>query len=775
MRENSELLEQYQEMRRAAERQAAMQPEVLHAMSPEEFIHTIHELQVHQIELEMQNENLRAVHSQLAAAEARYFDLYDLAPVGYLSVSKEGVILESNLTADTLLGVPRSGLNKRPISQFIFKDDQDIYYRHRQQLLGTSEPQQCELRMLKGGEKPFWARLEETLGTERGGKPVCRLVLSDISERKRLEQALADSMAHLQAIVETEPECVKIVSPAGTLLEMNSAGLKMIEAESLARAQSRPLIEFVAPEHQTAFRELLRCVIQGRSGTLEFVSVGLRGGRRWLESHAVPLRDPHTGDTNLLSVTRDITERKQAEVALLALSARQKAILAAVPDIIMEVDVNKVYTWANQAGIEFFGEDVLGKQADSYFEGEQHTYGVVQPLFNGNETVIYVESWQRRRDGEKRLLAWCCRVLKDSSGNVTGALSSALDITERKQIEEKLQESEKKFRSFFELTADLVAIADIEGHFRQINPAWSKTFGYSNEELLAKPFMDFIHPDDKERTRQVIAEKLKRGETVLTFENRYIRKDGSVVWLEWTSHPDTAKGCVFAIARDVTARKQAEERIRQLARHLETVREEEHKRFADELHDELGQILTAIKIDLATVAAECPAEGRLKTKIVGVQKLLADGVLGVHTLCRELRPGALDDLGLKEALDGLTADWKPRTDVKCVFSADIDEEVLTDKIRTAVFRIVQEALTNVSNHAQASQVEVNLVADECILHFSVADNGRGMAPGAESKPETFGLLGMRERLEALGGELHIESSPGKGTHIEGAIPLLREE
>jgi PAS domain S-box-containing protein len=477
------------------------------------------------------------------------------------------------------------------------------------------------------------------------------------------------------------------------------------------------------------------------------------------------------GRSLLLVACRDISERKQAEVALLALSARQKAILAAVPDIIMEVDVNKVYTWANQAGIEFFGEDVLGKQADSYFEGEQHTYGVVQPLFNGNETVIYVESWQRRRDGEKRLLAWCCRVLKDSSGNVTGALSSALDITERKQIEKKLRESEEEFRSFFELTADLAAIADIEGHFRQINSAWSKTLGYPEEELLGKPFMDFIHPDDKERTRQVIAEKSKRGKTILTFENRYIRKDGSVVWLEWTSHPDTAKDRVFAIARDVTARRQAEERIRQLARHLETVREEEHKRFADALHDELGQALTAIKIDLATVAAECPAEDRLKAKIVRAQKLLAEGILGVHTLCRELRPGALDDLGLKEALDGLTADWKPRTDVKCVFSADIDEEVLTDKIRTAVFRIVQEALTNVSNHAQASQVVVNLVADECILHFSVADNGRGMAPGAESKPETFGLLGMRERLEALGGELHIESSPGKGTRIEGSIPL----
>ncbi|MBM4135884.1 MAG: PAS domain S-box protein [Nitrospira sp.] len=120
---------------------------------------------------------------------------------------------------------------------------------------------------------------------------------------------------------------------------------------------------------------------------------------------------------------------KQSEEALRSLSLIYEAILASVPDIIMEVDNNKVYTWANKAGYEFFGNDVIGKEADFYFEGEQKTYSIVEPLFKGSEDVIYVESWQRRKDGEKRLLVWWCRVLKDSSGNVIGALSTARDIT----------------------------------------------------------------------------------------------------------------------------------------------------------------------------------------------------------------------------------------------------------------------------------------------------------------------------------------------------------
>jgi PAS domain S-box-containing protein len=137
-------------------------------------------------------------------------------------------------------------------------------------------------------------------------------------------------------------------------------------------------------------------------------------------------------------VTRDITGSKKAQENIDKLFLRQQIILSAIPDILMEVDANKVYTWANEAGLEFFGKDVIGKEASFYFEGEQDVYDRVAPLFYGSEEVIYIESWQRRQDGQKRLLAWWCRVLKDGEGNVTGALSSARDITERQQAEERL-------------------------------------------------------------------------------------------------------------------------------------------------------------------------------------------------------------------------------------------------------------------------------------------------------------------------------------------------
>jgi PAS domain S-box-containing protein len=170
--------------------------ENVEALSPRDMRQTLHELRVHQIELEMQNEELRRTQMELDSARRRYFDLYNLAPVGYCIVSNEGSILEANLTAVTMLGIARAVLITQPITRFILKDDQDIYYLHRKRFLETGEPYMCELRMVKSDGTAFWVRVTTTSGQnpatnseeDREGAPVSRIVLSDISERKRVEE-----------------------------------------------------------------------------------------------------------------------------------------------------------------------------------------------------------------------------------------------------------------------------------------------------------------------------------------------------------------------------------------------------------------------------------------------------------------------------------------------------------------------------------------------------------------------------------------------------------
>jgi C4-dicarboxylate-specific signal transduction histidine kinase len=191
--------EQAAKLRRQAEeitrKKAASSPENLDSLSPEQVKRAIHELRVHQVELELQNEELRRAQVELEATRARYFDLYDLAPVGYVTLSERGLILEANLTAATLLGVVRGALVEQPLSRYIFREDEDIYYLHHKQLFETGEPQVCELRMLRVDAAPFWARLEASAASDAFGS-MHRVVLSDIGEqicdRERIETLRAE-------------------------------------------------------------------------------------------------------------------------------------------------------------------------------------------------------------------------------------------------------------------------------------------------------------------------------------------------------------------------------------------------------------------------------------------------------------------------------------------------------------------------------------------------------------------------------------------------------
>jgi two-component system cell cycle sensor histidine kinase/response regulator CckA len=282
-------------LRQRAEEQARVEEtRELAALSPEETRRLLHELRVHQIELEMQNEELRRAQLELEASRARYFDLYDLAPVGYLSVSQKGLILEANLTAAALLGVARAALARQALSCHILPEDQDIYYRHRKQLSDTGEPQVCELRLVGGDGQPFWARLEATLAheTERDA-PVCRVVISDITARKRAEREREQLLAQVreqarrvQTILDTVPEGVLLLDAGQRVLLANPAAQEALallaEAgpdQPLARLGGRPLAELLAPSRG------LRHEVRAGGRTFEVLAHAIQdgpGSERWV-------------------------------------------------------------------------------------------------------------------------------------------------------------------------------------------------------------------------------------------------------------------------------------------------------------------------------------------------------------------------------------------------------------------------------------------------------------------------------------------------------------
>jgi len=318
-----------QALRRRAEEfareNAAQSPEDPEAMSPEETRQTLHELRVHQVELEVQNEELRRAQAELDAARARYFDLYDLAPVGYCTLSEQGLLVEANLTAATLLGVARGALVKQPISRFILNADEDIYYLHRKLLFESGEPQSLELRMLKKDGTAFWAHLASTAAHDANGAPVCRVVLSDISVREAAASAtrvmglqMSHSAQHdlltglpnrmllndrIGQAIASEPRHAKHIA----VLFLDLDGFKHIN-DSLGHPIGDRLLQSVA-------RRLVECVrasdTVSRQGGDEFV-VLLSRAAQWVDAATVAKRmlqavaEPHSIDQRDLHIATSI-------------------------------------------------------------------------------------------------------------------------------------------------------------------------------------------------------------------------------------------------------------------------------------------------------------------------------------------------------------------------------------------------------------------------------------------------------------------------------------
>ena len=309
-----------QTLRRQAEARLVRTLDIPESLSPDEIRDTLHELRVHQIELEMQNEELRRAQAEIAAGRARYFDLYDLAPVGYCTVSEQGLILEANLTAATLLGTTRSNLIKRPFSQFIVKEDQDLYYLRRRQLFETHSTcsgragaaQECELRLIKPGGSHFWAHLTATAAQAEDSAPVCRMTISDIVERKWAEAKLLE----LKMAVEQSGDGIAMAGLDGHIVFVNNAWAEMhgCAAEELI---GQHLSVFHTPEQMendvNPFNE--RLIATGSN--MGEIGHRRKDGTTFITQMAVTVVNDATGTPfRLLASARDITERKRAESAL---------------------------------------------------------------------------------------------------------------------------------------------------------------------------------------------------------------------------------------------------------------------------------------------------------------------------------------------------------------------------------------------------------------------------------------------------------------------------
>jgi PAS domain S-box-containing protein len=328
---------------------------------------------------------------------------------------------------------------------------------------------------------------------------------------------------------------------------------------------------------------------------------------------------------------------------------------------------------------------------------------------------------------------------------------------------------------------------DTRGLATYINPAAERLFGWSSEELLGRRMHDmthYQHPDGSPFPADECAglQVLRKGMVLSDHEDVFIRKDGTFFPVVYSSSPIAPDGDIIGLVvvfRDMTAQKEAEEalfksreELRSLAARLQAAREEERTELARDIHDELSGTLTALKMDLSLLPDRAAKDRNLFFEKLNSMSDLIDRTLGrVHTIVTGLRPAVLDKLGLVAAIEWQSGEFYDRSGIVCELHLPSEDIPLDSNRSTAVFRIFQEALTNVTRHAQATKVFIDLKSETGNLILMVRDNGKGIDEKVIDSPNSIGLLGMRERALSFGGTAEVTLLPGQGTLVTVRVPI----
>ena len=680
-------------------------------------------------------------------------------------------------------------------------EDREPFVKALHAAVEGGEPLDLDYRIIRpdGIIRAIHTRGEISYGRE--GQPVLHSgTAQDITEQKQAEEALRRSETMLQAIINTEPECVKLIDSEGRLIMMNRAGLAMMEVDSLEQAKSQGISAIVAPEYREPFMELTKNVFQGQSGNLLFEIVGAKGTHRWLDTHAVPFRNEKDEIVALLAVTRDVTYRKQSEEALKKTNTQLQTLIHAIPDMVVFKDLAGRHVIVNRAVEEVTGhskDEIAGKTIEDLIppapaaacrKSDDEAMRRSVPT-HAQERVI-------RADGREAHFDMVKAPMVDPEGNVIGLVAIGRDITERQQAEDRL----KLYSRAMEEATDGVQIVDLDGRIVYSNKALEEMFGYSAGELTGK-HVNEMGAEPEFSSRVIIPEIMRAGSW--SGEVTSVRKDGRrfPIWLS-TALVKNDKGepiALVGIILDITERRRAEAALRKshvelevlvqertaelrmindqlsmFSSYLQEAREKERTNIAREIHDELGQALTALKMDLSWLKKRLPKNQKpLLEKEASMSELVESTIQTVKKISMELRPGILDHLGLTAAIEWQAEEFQKRTGISCDVSI-VPEEIVPDRDRsTTIFRIFQETLTNITRHAKATAVSVRLEQENSRLVLKVKDNGRGITEKQLSDPKSLGLMGIRERAASWGGGVNVKGVRSGGTMVTVHIPFDR--
>ncbi len=589
-----------------------------------------------------------------------------------------------------------------------------------------------------------------------------------IAISKHREEALRRrSERRFERLMQANHIGVVIGRTDGTLVEANDRYLELIGGTREELAAGTMRWDTLTPPEWRHVDEEITATIQAvgacRPVEKEYVH---RDGRRMPILISVAVVDPDTGDC--LSLVVDLTEQKQAE-------SERRAMLERISDAFMAYDSEFHVTYVSEKTADIVGrrpQELIGRHFWTEFPE-----AVGLPVQAAYERALREQVPQHLDDYFPPFERW---VEHHAYPSPTGLSVFFRDITDRKHLETQLQVSEEKFRALVEESRDVVILLDANAHLTYVSPSIRRMLGHEPAHVLGRHVQELIHADDRPWHKTIFDASMASPGPGSQVQFRVHHADGSwrnvnAYGSNWSGN--AALGTFVAVWHDITDQLRAEQvlrdsvtQMRQFSQHLQEARELEQTRIAREIHDRLGQSLTMLKFGLARLVSKLPASSVALRK-QGKEALndVDATINSAREIAMDIRPPVLDDLGLAAALEWAGQRFTHHAKVPCAFSFSTED--VPGEGGRALYAIAQEALTNVARHANATHVIISLGHDDGVAQMEVRDDGRGFDATESGAPASLGMVGMRERANAVDGTFVVHSAPGHGTRVSVSVPL----
>jgi PAS domain S-box-containing protein len=719
----------------------------------------------------------------LRESEVRFRSVFNNAFVGIALVNRQGHVLEVNEAYCRFLGYSREELIGMHFAEFTHPEDLSIDLDLYDALIEDERySYSSDKRYMRKG-KVVWGRLAVSLIKDEAGQPEYTLIVcEDITERKRAEEALRQAEENFRRSLDESPLGARIVSANGETLYANRAILEIYGYDSIEELRTTPVKKRYTPESYAEFQIRKKKRQQGEYDPPEYeISIVRENGEvRHLQVFRKEVL--WNGEKQYQAIYLDITERKWAEEALQASKELFEKTFVSQRDAIFLLDAINPPTIldCNPAATEIFGytrQEMVGRTMDflhvneaALKEFQEHLY----PTLFESGFLHQFKFRMKRKNGAIYHTEHSVTQLKDEQDKGIGWVSVVRDITERKQAEEKLAEREMFNFALFQYNPIQTIVVDLEGKVVGWNLAKKK----SDDRL---PNIGDVMYRDYAGSYEIdmyteLMECIRSGEIREFPEQKYGNKVLSI-----TISP-FFEGAVI-ISQDITERKWSEERIltyqeqlRSLASELSLIEERERRHIATELHDNISQTLAITKIKLG-MAQGLTSSTDWVGSLNEIGELVDQAIQYTRSLTFELSPPILYELGFEAAAEWLTEQIQEQHHIEIGFEDDRRSKPMSEEIRIALFKATKELLINIVKHAQASKAKVSIWREDNSIRIRVEDDGVGFSTSegkALGKTTGFGLFNIRERMKYIGGDMVIESEPGRGTRVTLSAPLEEE-